>query len=62
MRFLASLPGYVYTTSKEAVFVNLYVAGTAKIVRGGNTIVLTQKTKYPWDGNVKLTVEPAALP
>jgi uncharacterized protein len=64
VRFMASLPGYIYAVDKDGLFVNLYVAGTAKIARGDSSVSLTQQTKYPWDGNVKLTVElskPAAF-
>lgn len=58
VRFLPSLPGYVYAVGQDGIFVNLYVAGKAKIAMGNNTVTLTQETKYPWDGNVGLTVEP----
>jgi uncharacterized protein len=57
-RFLASLPGYLYATDKEGIYVNLYVAGKAKIALGDNTVTLTQETRYPWDGKVRLTVDP----
>ncbi|MCX6574193.1 MAG: glycoside hydrolase family 127 protein [Candidatus Aminicenantes bacterium] len=57
-RFLPSLPGYVYATKDDVVFVNLFIAGTGKITLAGRTVVLTQKTRYPWDGAVKLTVAP----
>ena len=33
-RFLASLPGYVYAHQGDAVYVNLYAAGTATIDTG----------------------------
>jgi hypothetical protein len=63
VRFVPSLPGYVYTVSEAtnppaAICVNLYVAGKGKVQLGDNAVTLTQETKYPWDGEVKLTVEP----
>jgi DUF1680 family protein len=61
-RFLPSLPGYVYATKDDVVFVNLFVAGTGKIPFPGRPIILSQETLYPWDGAVKLTMtleEPA---
>ncbi|MEN6450006.1 MAG: beta-L-arabinofuranosidase domain-containing protein [Thermoguttaceae bacterium] len=58
VRFLPSLPGYVYALGDEGVYVNLYVAGKAKIARMDNAVALIQETDYPWDGRVKLTVEP----
>ncbi len=58
-RFLPSLPGYVYATKEDTIFVNLYIAGEGKIDLGGRPVNLTQVTRYPWDGAVKLTVSPA---
>lgn len=58
-RFLPSVPGYVYAKTKDAIYVNLYVQGTGDITLDGNRKVhLTQQTRYPWDGAIKLTVAP----
>jgi len=58
-RFLPSVPGYVYARTKDAIYVNLYVEGTGDITLDGSRKVrLTQQTRYPWDGGVKLTVAP----
>jgi len=57
-RFLPSLPGYVYATKDDTVFVNLFIAGTGKVALAGRPLVLTQETRYPWDGAVKLTITP----
>lgn len=61
-RFLPSLGSYIYGTSEEAVWVNLYIGNTAKIATGSSEITLKQETDYPWDGTVKLTLSaPAPL-
>jgi hypothetical protein len=58
-RFLASVPGYVYAQKGDALYVNLFAAGTADIkLDNGQTIKLTQATRYPWDGTVKISVAP----
>ena len=58
-RFMASVPGYVYAERNDAIWVNLYVANTADIkLDNGRSVHLTQETRYPWDGAVKLTVAP----
>jgi len=58
-RFLPSLPGYFYAQQGGKIFVNLYAGGTADIkLDDGRKIVLTQETRYPWDGAVKITVAP----
>jgi DUF1680 family protein len=53
-RFLPSLPGYVYATKDDVVFVNLYIAGTGKVPIPGRPVILTQETRYPWEGTVEL--------
>jgi hypothetical protein len=58
VRFVPSVPGYVYATGKDGIFVNLYVAGTATVPLGYSTVRVTQQARYPWDGKVKLTIEP----
>jgi len=58
VRFVPSVPGYVVATGGNSVYVNLYAAGTAKVPVAGQTVKITQETKYPWDGKVKLTIAP----
>ncbi|HPW18652.1 MAG TPA: glycoside hydrolase family 127 protein [Candidatus Aminicenantes bacterium] len=58
-RFLPSLPGYVYATKGDVLFVSLYVGGEGTVEIGGRTVEIVQDTRYPWDGAVRLTVSPA---
>jgi DUF1680 family protein len=60
-RFLASVPGYMYAQSGDTLYVNLF-AGSAGEVKldNGTTVKIAQETKYPWDGAVKMTINPAA--
>ena len=53
-RFLPSLPGYVYALKDDTVFVNLFIAGTGKIPIPGRPVIVTQETRYPWEGTVEL--------
>jgi uncharacterized protein len=57
-RFLPSLPGYAYATKEDTVFVNLFVGSRARIDVGGRKVLLIQDTRYPWDGAVKIAVNP----
>jgi hypothetical protein len=59
VRLLPSLPGYQYAQDDKAIYVNLYVAGTAKVKHKTGEVTLTQETRYPWDGKVRITVSPA---
>ncbi len=58
VRFLPSLPGYVYATSAEGIAVNLFIAGTAEIPFRGRPVRLVQETGYPWSGKIALRIEP----
>lgn len=58
-RFMASVPGYVYATHKNDVYVNLFVSGNAKITLEKGEIELEQITKYPWEGNVEIKLNRA---
>jgi DUF1680 family protein len=58
VRFMPSLPGYAYAQQADNVYVNLFVAGSAAIRIGQNTVGLQQQTRYPWDGDVRIIVEP----
>jgi DUF1680 family protein len=56
-RFLASVPGYQYACRGDAVYVNLFAAGSAQItLDDGRLLGLVQETRYPWDGQVRLTL------
>ncbi len=57
-RLIASVGGYAYGQSDEAAVVHLYIAGEAQLEVGGRRVLLRQRTEYPWDGAVTLTVEP----
>jgi uncharacterized protein len=60
-RFLASLAGYVYAQRADSIYVNLFIAGSADIaMASGNKVQLVQATRYPWDGDVRITVRPQA--
>ena len=58
-RFLPSIGNYIYASSDDALWVNLYIGNTGQIRIGETDILLTQETDYPWDGSVKLTISPS---
>jgi len=59
-RFLPSVPGYVYAVKDDALYVNLFIGGTGEAEVGGRKVALRQETRYPWDGAVKIAVDPDA--
>ena len=57
-RFMASVPGYIYATRGDTLYVNLFAGGTADITTPGGKLVVDQQTRYPWDGLVRMTMRP----
>jgi hypothetical protein len=60
VRLMASLGGYVYARNDDELYVNLYVGSTARIAMGASRVRVRQETRYPWDGGVKIHVDPDA--
>lgn len=56
-RFIPSLPGYVYAVKDNQLFVNLYLQNTANLVINNKDFTLSQNTKYPWNGDIRLQIE-----
>jgi DUF1680 family protein len=61
-RFLPSIGNYIYGTSADAIWVNLYIGNTAEFDIDGHSVRLQQETDYPWDGAVQLTVQEIKKP
>ena len=58
IRFVPAIPGLIYGTKGNELYVNLYASNTAKIKLGGQTVSVAQSTDYPWNGKVKFVVNP----
>jgi len=57
-RLIASLGRYVYGVSDDVVAVHLFIGGAADLNVAGAAVRFTQRTRYPWDGTVSITIEP----
>ena len=57
-RFLPSVPGLQYGVHADQLYVNLFAGGSAEMSVAATRVKLTQETRYPWDGTVKMTVAP----
>lgn len=55
-RFMPSVPGYMYATRGNRLYVNLYASGKAVIPLAASRIDLEQSTRYPVAGDVLLTI------
>ena len=59
-RTLGAIPGYMYSTSREGVYVNFYHASNLDWhLQDGTGLKLAQQTEYPWKGDVEIQVTPA---
>lgn len=58
-RLVASLGDYVYGHSEQGIWVNLFVASNTTLSMGKTFVLLQLDTNYPWEGKVKITVNPA---
>ncbi|MDO7854478.1 glycoside hydrolase family 127 protein [Hymenobacter convexus] len=59
-RLFPSLPGYVYGQKGRDIYVNLFVSGSTDLAVQNKAVRLTQQNNYPWQGDLKFTVNQAA--
>lgn len=58
-RTLLMLPTWTYAKNNDGIYVNLFVGSRMNIQTvAGTSVELVQKTDYPWDGKVSITVNP----
>ncbi len=60
VRFLPSLPGYMYAQKGNNIYVNLFIAGNADIKLNNNDVKITQVNNYPWNGLLNFNIEPTS--
>ena len=58
-RLISSLGNYIYGYSDNGIWINLFISNKATIPVKGQNVKIQIETTYPWNGNVKMTVEPA---
>lgn len=60
VRTVAEVSNYLYTTSKEGVWCHMYAGSELKCkLPNGSQVEFSQKTDYPWDGKVEITIQKA---
>lgn len=58
-RFLPSVGNYIYATSSNALWINLYIGSTTTVNINNIPVDISQTTDYPWKGKVTLRVNPS---
>lgn len=58
VRTIAKSPGWAYSKSENGIAVNLYGGNKLETtLLDGSAIKLTQKSNYPWEGEVEITID-----
>jgi DUF1680 family protein len=58
VRYLPGIGERVYAHRDNDVWTVLYMGNTAAIALKDGKVKMTQETRYPWDGDIRITVEP----
>ncbi len=60
-RFIASIGERIYAFDENQILVNQFIASDTTVKLAKSSVKLSQRTNYPWDGDVKINVsaEPA---
>ena len=58
IRFIPSLPGLIYSTRTDTLYINLYMSNRSRFSIHKTNVELTQQTGYPWDGRIAISVNP----
>ncbi len=58
IRFMPSVPNYIFAHRGQSLYVNLFIACSANIQLDKGKVAISQETNYPWDGNIVIHVDP----
>jgi DUF1680 family protein len=58
LKIMGAIPGYIYAQDDGGIYVNLFVGSRAEVRLPSGAVVLRQTTRYPWQGDVKIVVDP----
>ena len=56
-RTLASIGEYIYFYDKSSIWINLFISSETVVEIEGHTVHLSQKTAFPNDGKIEITIE-----
>lgn len=57
-RLVTSVGNYIYGKSDDGIWVNLFVGSNTTINVNNTDVAVKMETNYPWDGDIKITVDP----
>ncbi|MEW6235710.1 MAG: beta-L-arabinofuranosidase domain-containing protein [Candidatus Omnitrophota bacterium] len=57
-RFIPKIGEYIYAAGQDGAYINLYICSQSRFSLNGVLLTLSQSTEYPWDGAVRVNVDP----
>jgi len=58
-RTLLMIPTWTYAKDESGIYVNLFIGSKINVEKvAGTDVQMVQKTDYPWNGNISITVNP----
>lgn len=58
-RLVTSVGNYIYGKSDDGIWINLFAGSNTKLNIKGTDVLVQTQTNYPWDGQVKLSIDPS---
>jgi DUF1680 family protein len=58
-RIIPAQSGYLYATAEDTLFACLYADSESTVKMAGAKVGVVQKTAYPWDGKVAISLKPS---
>jgi DUF1680 family protein len=60
LKIMGALPGYIYAQEASELYVNQFIGSRATVTIDGTQVMLKLGTRYPWGGEIKLSIDPAS--
>lgn len=57
-RLVASLGDYIWAKNDQGIWLNLFVGSETRQMIGKNDVTFKLQTNYPWDGKMRMNVDP----
>ena len=58
LKIVSALPGFIYSHKGNNAYINLFIGSETQMELNGKNVLLKQETNYPWDGTIKMSVDP----
>lgn len=58
VKAMGALPSCIYATGQGSLYVNLFIGSEVRADIGGTPVRVVQQTRYPWEGGVRISIDP----